>query len=96
MSRSGLPAVLLGTVVLLGGCAFADETLLPALAGEKAAGTPGQVSALPAAEGEQLPALAAVSAAAGSEGIIETGTAVGERVGRLRADLARTVRQHGT
>lgn len=90
MSRSKLPVALLGTVVLLGGCTFADETLFPALTGEEAAETPAQVVEIPAARAEanQLPTLAAVPATT-SDGFIETGTAVGERVARLRGDLAR-------
>ncbi len=83
--------VLLGTVVLLGGCAFADETLLPALTGEEAAATPPQVVIIPAgaAEANQLPLLVAETDATTNGGFIETGTAVGERVARLRGDLAR-------
>lgn len=75
-------------MVLVGGCSFADDTLFPALTGEETT----QAIVIPAgpAEANGLPTLAAVpSSGAADESFVETGTAVGERVGRLRGDLAR-------
>ena len=78
-------------MILLGGCTFADNTLFPALTGEETAQAPAQTIDIPAAgaEANALPTLAAVPTTAASNGFVETGTAVGERVARLRGDLAR-------
>jgi hypothetical protein len=76
MERSGLRAALLGLMLLLGGCAFFDNALLPSLSGGK--GTSSTTA--PAATGSQ-----SAAALPGKP----TGTPVGQKIQSLRADLGK-------
>lgn len=93
-------------VVLLGGCAFADEALMPSLNGEEPAGGEQQ------AQGEQQQAQGGQQPAAGEAGappalgtgtfepqgvtrFEPTGTFVGKKVQNLREDLVRLQGQIG-
>jgi hypothetical protein len=89
----------LGTVILLGGCSFADRTLLPSLTGESPSGkTEEQAAAAPVQT-------APVSAPELNSGTFQpvsiqpgqpTGTVVGQKVIAMRADLAKLEDQIGS
>ncbi len=103
MFSSKHPAAIIGTVLVLGGCSFVDNTLFPSLSGESAqpAASTGAVPP-PAAQVDNAQS-AAVAAPAGADGSVaglssslsegvsftETGTVVGQRVFRLSGDLER-------
>lgn len=97
------PAAIIGTVLVLGGCSFVDETLFPSLSGEPAPGTGTTVAPPPPADADGAPPVIADSAPSGITTVAstnftgsgdrlafsETGTIVGERVLRLSGDLGR-------
>ncbi len=91
------PAAVIGTVLVLGGCSFVDETLFPSLSGEPAPATTTAVPPPPAsADGVVVAETGvggvgntAVPVSVGLTAFSETGTVVGERVLRLSGDLGR-------
>lgn len=98
MVMKRLSAVAVGTVLLLGGCSFTNDALLPSLgvggSGNSDArtvkqqpGTSGQQAAVPAAQtdGQPMPGPQTASAAPGGS----TGTFVGQKVEELRGELGR-------
>jgi hypothetical protein len=83
-------SVFAGAALLLAGCEFTDDALIPSLTGDDPAG--GERIEIPAstAEANQLPTLGASSfEPAGVTAGQPTGTEVGRRVDRLRDDLGR-------
>lgn len=79
-----------GAALLLAGCEFTDDALIPSLTGDDPAG--GERIEIPAsaAEGNRLPTLGASSFEPGGVTAGQpTGTEVGRRVDRLRDDLGR-------
>jgi len=79
-----------GVALLLAGCEFTDDALIPSLTGDDPAG--GERIAIPpgASEGNQLPTLGANTFEPGGVTAGQpTGTEVGRRVDRLRDDLGR-------
>ena len=83
-------SVFAGAALLLAGCEFTDDALIPSLTGDDPAG--GERIEIPAstAEANRLPTLGASSfEPAGVTAGQPTGTEVGRRVDRLRDDLGR-------
>ena len=79
-----------GAVLLLAGCEFTDDVLIPSLTGDDPAGSERVQIRPSAAEANQLPTLGASNfAPAGVTAGQPTGTEVGRRVNRLRDDLGR-------
>jgi hypothetical protein len=92
-----------GAVLLLSACAFADEALLPSLTGEEPSGGQAQAQQAPAAQPPAAPAQAQPSTEASGPPLLgttnfeapgvthgaPTGTQVGQKVAELRQDLAR-------
>ena len=79
-----------GAVLLLAGCEFTDDVLIPSLTGDDPAGSERVQIRPSAAEANQLPTLGASNfAPAGVTAGQPTGTEVGHRVNRLRDDLGR-------
>ena len=79
-----------GAVLLLAGCEFTDNVLIPSLTGDDPAGSERVQIRPSAAEANQLPTLGASNfAPAGVTAGQPTGTEVGHRVNRLRDDLGR-------
>lgn len=80
MARTRIFAAMAAAAVILGGCSFTDEALLPSLAGESAAAQPAE--AAPAAQPS-----AAVQTASLPVG--SSGTYVGQKAQELRAETDR-------
>ena len=93
----------LGTVILLGGCSFVDQSLLPSLTGENPSGKSEEQAAAPTAPASvQTAPIAAPQLNTGTFQPVPiqpgapTGTAVGQKVVAMRADLARLEDSIGT
>ena len=88
-------AAVFGGALLLTGCAFSDEALLPSLTGEDPAGQqaqaqPVQVQPQPVAPGAVLPGLGTTSfETPGVTAGTPSGTHVGQKIDELRDDLGR-------
>lgn len=79
-----------GVALLLAGCEFTDDALIPSLTGDDPAGGERIVIPAGASEGNQLPTLGANTFEPGGVTAGQpTGTEVGRRVERLREDLGR-------
>lgn len=99
--RRAAPAV--ATLILLSGCAFSDDALLPSLSGDNTAGGESQSAAQPQPETKPAPQPLAQTSAAGAGPVLgtnsfespgvtsatPTGTHVGQKIQELRGDLAR-------
>jgi len=103
VSRIRRAAPVVATLILLSGCAFSDDALLPSLSGDNTAGSEGQSAAQPQPEPQPAPQPLAQTNTAGvgpvlgtssfeSPGVTSatpTGTHVGQKIQELRGDLAR-------
>ena len=95
MHSKRLTAALLGMALLVGGCSFADNALLPALGGST--GGSGSAGSAPAAgaaaaQGSQAAAPKLGTGNFQPEGVTPgqpTGTAVGQRIEAMRGDLTK-------
>lgn len=89
MDRIGFKAALIGTAILLGGCTFFDNALLPSLSGGKG-GTSAKTATSSQTTGAET--TGAQTTAAPTVGVTPgqaTGTPVGQKVQELRGDLAK-------